>query len=271
MDISVIIINYNTPQLTEACISSVITKTKGVTYEIILVDNHSDNFNIVAFENQFPQLKIILSDKNLGFAGGNNLGIYKATGKYILLLNSDTVLQNDAITIAFNYLEKNTATGVVSSHLEFPDGTHQPTCQRLPSIRFQLFEVLRLQKLVSKKRAGEILLGPFFDHKSEVNPDWVWGTFFMFRSKLLTLMKDHKLDETFFMYCEDMQWCLDIGRLGYKIGYEPNARVLHYMGGSSGKSILFMKNNNELFLSRNYNLVHRSIIKILSFLLKITQ
>ena len=267
-DISIIIINYNTYRLTKEAIQSVIEKTKGCTYEIIVVDNHSDE-DASPLREQFPFINYIQSDKNLGFAAGNNLGIQNAKGEYVLLLNSDTLLKNDAVSIILNYLKKNPKLAVASSRLEFPDGRLQHACQRFPSIKYLGIELFRLQKLWSKEKRGRVLLGAFFDHKTAIISDWVWGTFFMFKRDLLKQLPEGKLSKTFFMYGEDRQWCMEFRKLGYEVGYEPRAQVIHLMGASNGEKEKWIKENEEKFLQLYYPLAEQLLIKFMNRLLRV--
>lgn len=269
MDVSVIIVNYNTFDLTKACIESINQHTSEISYEIILVDNASTNFDATIFSQLYPKIKLICSSTNIGFSKGNNLGIKHAKGKYILLLNSDTVLKNNAIKMAHDYLESHPKSGAVSARLLFPNGQHQSVCQRFPSVRYSLFELFRLQKIFPKKIVGKILLGAFFDHDEEVQADWIWGTFFMFSKNLLGLMPEGKLNDDFFMYCEDMQWCWDIKKLGYELNYYPKAEVIHYMEGSSGQKQELMKQNHKVFMENNYGFIHRWSIDLIDRLLKV--
>jgi len=252
MDISIVIINYNTLQLVRQCIRSILKYTTGISYEVILVDNASTEADPTVLQQEFPVIRLIKSPENLGFAGGNNLGIQYATGKYILLLNSDTYLTDNAIAATFAYMETHPEVGVLSPRLVFPDGRHQSAAQRFPSVKYQLIELLRLQKFLSGQKAGKLLLGAFFDHKSTVPADWVWGTYFLFRRSILDQLPGHKLDDTYFMYFEDMQWCMDIRKLGYDIHFFAGAEIVHLMGGSSGAKNEMMLKNEALFLQRNY-------------------
>lgn len=267
MEVSVIIINYNTFNLTVECIRSVVEKTKRVSYEIIVVDNASPNGNADEFLVLFPQIVLVKSKNNLGFAGGNNLGIDRARGKIILLLNSDTALVNDAISIAAQKLESDASLGVVGAQLLYENGKIQHNCQRFPSIRYKLFELLRLQKLLGKKIGGRILLGYFFSHKEAMHTDWIWGTFFMFRKDILQKLPEQKLADDFFMYVEDMQWCMEFSRRGYRIAFEPEAKVIHYMGGSGAAQKEFIRKNEDIFMKRYYSGVQRKIIALLDKLL----
>jgi GT2 family glycosyltransferase len=268
MDVSIIIVNYNTFSLTCACIASVVEHTCFVDYEILVVDNASNEKNPNEFLVHFPTVRLIKSPENLGFAKGNNLGIAIARGRYILLLNSDTEFLNNAAHTMFNFLETRKDVAVASAALFYPDGKPQHCCQRFPSLRYKMVELLRLQKLLGRKRGGQILLGPFFDYSQAVNVDWVWGTFFMFRKDLLGSLIGGKLDDTLFMYGEDMEWCLNFRRLGYRIMFNPEAKIIHYMGMSGGAKHEMMNENLEIFMRKHYGLLHRKAIALIDFLLK---
>lgn len=260
MDVSIIIINFNTITLTRNCIASVQQFTADINFEIIVVDNSSTETDVSVLQNEFPSIKLVQSHLNLGFAGGNNLGIQYASGKYILLLNSDTYLKDNAILGIFKYMENHPEAGAVSARLIFPDGKLQAVAQRFPSIKYQLIELFRLQKLMPAKKAGRLLLGAFFDHRETVKADWVWGACFMFPKSILGQLHANKLDDTYFMYCEDVQWCMDFNRLGYEIHFFAGAEIIHLMGGSSGEKSTMMIQNGELFLTKNYKKWEISLI-----------
>ncbi len=261
MDVSIIIINYNTFQLTCNCIESVYKHTKDISFEIILVDNASTEKDPEEFKKFFPEIKLVKSDKNLGFAKGNNLGISVATGEYILLLNSDTELTNNSIHIVKKYLDNNPDIAVASSKLVYPDGKIQHTCQRFPSVKVKLFELLRLQKILPKQISGKFLMGSFFDHESQANPDWVWGAFFMFKKTHLDFLENKKLDDSFFMYGEDMLWCKEFQKFGLIIGYEPQAVVIHFLGQSGAPRKQMMIDNHEIFMNKYYSKFEKSLIE----------
>ena len=267
VDLSIIIINYNTFQLTCSCIQSIIDKTNGCTCEIILVDNGSTERPAEDFLQVVPQIKLIQSRVNLGFAKGNNAGIEHALGNYILLLNSDTILINDAIRTCLDFAMNNNSVAVTTARLEYPEGVVQHNCQRFPSVKFKVFELFRIQKILGREAGGKILYGSFFDHRSRAYPDWVWGTFFLFQKRLLQYLPGKKLNDDYFMYGEDMQWCKAFKNLGYRVAFLPEARVLHLMGGSAGKKSEMMETNLNLFMKGNYSWLNRMLIKIFNFLL----
>lgn len=252
--VSIIIVNYNTFQLTCNCIESVYHKTLGVNFEIILVDNASTESNPDLFLDRFPNITLIKSDMNVGFSKGNNLGINVATGDYILLLNSDTVLKNDAIFICTKYLSENSKVGVVTAKLLNLDDTAQSVAQRFPNVIWNLLELLRFQK-VFPKIGSKLLMGGFFDYKSNLEVDWTWGAFYMFPAYLLKKLPNNKLNDDFFMYCEDMLWCWQFRELGYKIMFNSEAEVYHLFGGSTsvGYRKAQLKVNHKLFITNNYS------------------
>ena len=265
VDISIVIINYNTFSLTCNCIESIIRNERQTSYEIIIVDNHSIERDSSDFLTIFPQVKLISCKENVGFAKGSNLGIEKAEGDFILLLNSDTLLLNDAIACSLKYLQLNNNVAVATCRLEYENGQVQHNCQRFPSIRYLLFELLRLQKIFSSKK--HTLFGAFFDYNTVAHPDWVWGTFFMFRKELIGKLPGKKLADDFFMYGEDMQWCMEFKHLGYEIAFLPDARVVHLMGASGGKKNVMMNQNLDVFMHCYYPGWKRFLIRMINILL----
>jgi GT2 family glycosyltransferase len=231
--VSVIIINYNTFQLTCQCIQSILNKTQGLNYEIILIDNASTECDPQLFKNKFRCINLLVSQTNTGFAGGNNLGIKHARGKYILLLNSDMVLLNNAVKLACETMERNPAFGVLSGQLQYENGDPQFVAGRFPSISRQLVELFRLSKSFSPEKRKSYYLGTEADYTKSFECDWVWGAFFMFRKDDLKHFPNGKLHDDFFMYYEDVQWCYHFKKqLKKKVCYSPEPQAVHFIGGS---------------------------------------
>jgi GT2 family glycosyltransferase len=265
--VSVIIVNYNTFQLTNNCIRSVLDQTHHQTLEVIVVDNASVDRSAADFAILFPGVIVIQNSTNEGFAKANNKGIARATGDYILLLNSDTQLMNDAIHEAFTFLELNRSVAAVSGKLFYPDGRVQHNCQQFPSLKLKIFELFRLQKIFTRKLAGKILMGSFFSYDRTAYPDWTWATFLLFPKNILKQFPDGKLSEKFFLYGEDMLWCKQFRKLGFKIGFTPNAHILHLHGQSKGDAKKMIDANLNEFMIMYYNGIHRVLIKVVNFLL----
>lgn len=226
--VSVIILNYNTFSLTCQCIESVIRYTKGVSYEIIMVDNASTECDADEFKKLFPQITLIKNPVNSGFAKGNNLGISQASGIYLLLLNSDIELTEDSINKCYEFLEKNRKIGAISPKLVYPDGTTQYLAEQLPDIRLEWLKLIRWHWFLSKKKAEKVFLSYFFDHNSDIEAGYVWAAFFMTRKEIVDKLPGRKLDDRHFMYAEELFWCYAIRKQGYTIWYYAGTQAIHY-------------------------------------------
>jgi len=237
MQVSIIIINYNTFSQTTNCIRSVIEYTHGVNYEIILVDNASTECDPNLFLKEFPQIKLITSPVNAGFAYGNNLGIEKAVGEYILLLNSDTILTEDSIAKSIHYLKNHNDAGALGCRMIFPDGTVQHSARRFRSISWELLDLFRfIPMLMRYKKRAALMLGKYFKCNENIECDWINGAFFMFPKKIMEQLPVKKLDDRFFMYGEDQLWCEQIKNLGYKILFYSDTTIIHISSGSTNLS-----------------------------------
>jgi GT2 family glycosyltransferase len=235
MQLSIIIINYNTFTLTCNCIQSIYDKLVEVDYEIVLVDNASVECDPMLFKQKFPGIKLVISPANSGFTGGNNLGVDNAKGKYLLLLNSDTELINNAPKICLDHLLQHKEVGMTTCQLLYPDGRVQYNCRRFRTISWELLEVFPLYKFLPKAKREALMLHHYFDHQSIANCDWVWGAFMLFPKSIIQQLPKKKLSDDFFMYCEDTLWCWDFKQLGYQIHFLPQAKVMHVHKGSVSK------------------------------------
>lgn len=234
--LSIIIINYNTFELTSNCIRSIYEKLVDVDFEVVLVDNNSTQRNADDFLIEFPQINLIKNPINNGFAGGNNLGISKSKGQYILLLNSDTELLNNAPKLTLDYLITNPDIGIISAKLLNPDGTYQYNCRRFRGISWELLEIFRIEKWINPQKYGQRMLHHYFDGSKSLHCDWVFGAYMMFDRSILEKLPNNKLDERYFMYGEDTLWCLQFSKLGYKTFFLVDALVMHIHKGSANKS-----------------------------------
>lgn len=224
MDVSVVIINYNTFDLTCKCIQSIIEKTNGISYEIILVDNASKECDPALFKIRFPDIYLIKSTSNLGFSKGNNRGIELASGKVLLLLNSDTELVNNAIELAYKRMSEDPTLGILTVKTVFPNGQLQPVSNPFKTLSYLLRKLFRINKIVPER---------LYDLSKEHYTDWVWGSFLMIPRKIVDSFPNKKLQEDFFMYGEDVQWCYTVRALGYKVLYYPQATIIHYVSRSA--------------------------------------
>jgi GT2 family glycosyltransferase len=234
-------VNYNTKDLLLGCLESVKRNTKGIEYEIIVVDNASTDGSAEILKRLKGQsFKAILNSTNLGFARANNQGIKIADGRYVLLLNSDTEIKDNVLGEMLAYMDKNTKAGIVSCALRDKDGKLQatggyfPTLLRVASWMFFLDDIPLLDKLIKPfhpmHEKSFFYRGEGF-FKRESPRDWVTGAFFLIRRVVLDEVG--VLDEDYFMYTEEVDLCFRAKKKGWEVWYLPKWAIVHYGGASS--------------------------------------
>lgn len=240
MKLSIIVVNYNTYELTKQTIDSVLEKGLPFSYEIMLVDNKSMDESMAKLQRDYEKyiesgiIKVILNEANLGFAKANNIGMKHSTGEYILLLNSDTYVVEDCLEKCMTYIENYNKgeIGALGCKVVLPDGTLDHACKRgFPTPKASLYYFLKWHKKDPIKYGLYDALHLGEDEVGEV--DCLMGAFMLMPRKALDEVG--LLDEDFFMYGEDIDLCYRIKAGGYKIVYYPEAKIIHYKGGSSKK------------------------------------
>ena len=211
MDVSIIIINWNTKKLLDECIDSVLEKTHDLKYEIIIVDNASQDDSVDMLKRKYANRIILINNLvNLGFAKANNQGFEIAQGKYILLLNSDTLLLDNVILKSFEYMEDNKKCGVMGCKVLNPDLSTQYTCSNYPSLKNMLILTSGLNKLNWFNRFDSYTLNNW-DRNNERDVDSVTGCYMLVRNTAIKQVG--MLDPTFFMYGEETDWCKRLSAL----------------------------------------------------------
>ena len=233
VDVSVIIVSFNTKDLTLQCIKSVIDSSKQLNYEIIIIDNGSSDGTVVELTKLTKLVKLVKNRGNLGFARANNQGIKIAKGKYVLLLNSDTEVKNGAIKKLIDFAESAADAGVVGAKLLNPDGSIQPSAFNLPTI----------SRAIKQHWLGKSgLLHKYIPSTIDQSPATVESL--VMAAYLITpkaLKEVGVLNEKYFIYFEDFDYCRRVRDAGLKVYYLPSAEVIHYHG-ASGKNIADEKN-----------------------------
>ena len=254
--VSVILINYNTFGLTSACLRSIYAQTKDVGFEVVLVDNASIERDPADFLIEFPAVKLIRSDKNLGFAGGNNLGLQHARGEYLLLFNSDTELTEVSISLAYLEFQKQPNIGFLGCRMTYPDGRIQYTARRFRSIRWELLDLFRFIPIAHGYEASSReMLGKYFKHDLSLDCDWLNGAFLFFERRLLSHFPDGKLDDRFFMYAEDQLWCEQARESGLRNYFFADTTIVHVNSGSS--SVRRQLQNRQVMFRHELAIVRR--------------
>ncbi len=218
--VSIIIVNYNTAELLNDCIDSVQSKTVNVDYEIIVVDNNSEKGSLDHLIEKYPTVNFIFSEENLGFGRANNLGATKARGKYLFLLNPDTLLVNNAIAILSDFMEVNPESGVCGGNLYKADNG--------PAISYHTmnFYTREWRILFNKKWP----LG-FNETDKPMNVNVIMGADLFIRKELFDRLKG--FDPDFFLYFEEVYLCDQIRCLGYQVTSVPQAKIIHYEGAAA--------------------------------------
>lgn len=232
MDLSILIVNYNTADLTLQCLRSVFESKGNYSFEVILIDNASSDHSVERIEQQYPQVKLICNTENAGFAAANNQGIAQAQGKYILLLNSDTVVKEDTFDTMLSFMEANPEVGASGCKIVLPDGSLDKACKRgFPTPSAAFFYAFGISKLFPNKPYFNQYHMSHLDSDQEYPIDCLVGAFMLVRKAAIDQVGG--LDETFFMYGEDIDWCYRIKQAGWEIYYYPRTEIIHHKGGSS--------------------------------------
>ena len=222
MDVSIIIINYKNAELTIDAIKSIYEKTIGINFEIIVIDNDSnDNIEKKLNENFKNGIKFIQSSKNLGFGRANNLGLKLSNGKYVFLLNNDTLLINNAIKILYDFMELNNGVAVCGGNLYDIDMNPTQSFGSLPKNENLIFSLTRsFYKSIFKIRSK------FNFTKKSKKAGYIVGADMMIRKEILE--RSGAFDDDFFLYFEETELTYRIKKLGYKVYSVPNAKIIHY-------------------------------------------
>lgn len=227
MDVSVVIVSFNASSYLKECLDSIFRFTKNTSFEVIVVDNSSTDDSVAVAKEFGSKVTVIANKDNRGFGAGINIGIKRVTGKYILVLNPDIRFLDDAVSKMLTWMEGHLEVGIGSCQLldgeqkMLPNGGYFPTLIRLLAWTF----FIRIPQAYHPR--------PNL-YNQELFPDWVTGSFMFVRNEAIS--KVGMLDENIFMYGEEVEWAYRMKLAGYKIGYTPSTKVIHYERKSSGGS-----------------------------------
>jgi len=232
-DLSVVIVSWNTRDLCLATLAAVPAAVAPYTAEIWLVDNASSDDTVAAVRTQFPNVRLIVNDANLGFTRANNQALARARGRFLLLLNSDTEARPGSLATLIRYLEEHPECGACGPKLLYPDGRLQPNGRRLPTLWREFVAATGLRRLNEKAFADRLEWGRSdFSRTAEVEE--VSGACLMLRREVLEQIGP--LDEQFFMFYEEVDWCARMRAAGWKIAYVAEAEVMHHIAQSMNKA-----------------------------------
>lgn len=251
MDVSIIIVAWNVRQLLYDCLKSVYDQTKGVDFEVIYVDNASEDGSVEMVREEFPEVKIMENDENKGFIKANNQAIEIAEGRYVLLLNSDTVVLDNAIGKTVKFADANPQAAVVGCKVRTPDKILQRTCFMYPSILNMFLAATYLYKVFPKSKLFARERMTWWDYNDTREVETICGCFSLVRREAIKQVG--LMDESYFVYGDDPDWCYRFKKNGWKILFTPDPEIIHYGGQTTkqmtekfllqlyGSKLIFMK------------------------------
>lgn len=246
VDLSIVIVNWNTSRLLEQSLRSVYDTVHGLEFEVFVVDNASQDGSQAMVRQRFPAVQLLENNDNLGFARANNQAIRESRGRYILLLNSDAFLTGDAAWQMVRLLDQFVEVGIVGANLFFPDGKPQPSHGPLPTLWSEVRSLFGLDKAMPRSPTGRRAF-------TYVKTGMVDGACLLVRRAVLDQVG--LLDEGFFMFNEEVDLCCRAIRAGWQVAHLPTARVIHIGGGSTGHTagrILMLYRAKLQYFAKHY-------------------
>jgi GT2 family glycosyltransferase len=231
LDISIIIVNYNTKDLLKNCLKSISATVHNLCHEIIVVDNASSDGSQGMIGTEFPTIHLIKNERNYGFGAANNQALAIAGGRYVLLLNTDTVLKENAVSELFSFMETHPEAAMACGQLLNADGSKQNSVAPFPSIWTLLFNLPLLEKLFPQKYPSKR-----YDYRHPLEVDSGIGACLLVSQK--AIKEVGLFDERYFFFLEETDWALRMKNAGWKVYHVPSAHIFHLQGQSIGHDIL---------------------------------
>ncbi|MGQ9501869.1 MAG: glycosyltransferase family 2 protein [Anaerolineae bacterium] len=231
-DLSIVIVNWNVCTLLRRCLHSISMATASwPTSQVIVVDCASTDDSVAMVQREFPSVQLIISPENLGYARGANLGAARALGRYLMIMNPDTEVVGDALAILVRYMEAHPQVGAAGPQLRYADGRLQPSRRRFPTPATAFWESTLLQQWFPHNRFARHYYMVDRPADSAQPVDWLVGAALVIRRA--TWEEVGSLDEGYFMYFEELDWCRRCHTSGWEVHYVPQALIIHHEGKSS--------------------------------------
>lgn len=260
--VAIVVVNWNTKDLLRACLESLRRHPATGGQEVWVVDNASTDGSAEAVASDFPEVRLIRNEENLGFSRANNQALARAKGDVYVLLNSDAEVTDGALDAAA--VRADAGGEVIAAQLLNPDGSVQPSCFRFPGVVSDLIEAVYLHRLLPPALRGRLLLGGYWSHDRERIVDWAVGAFLAIPRAALA--EAGPLPEEYFIFGEDMEWCWRFHQAGVPVRYLPNAKVIHHANRSAGQRspawrIRLTHAGLERFLTEHHSRLGRSLVR----------
>ncbi len=261
MKCSIVIVSWNTRDLLAACLESVYAAPPSEPYEVWVVDNASTDGSADMVRRRFPGVRLVAHEANLGFAGANNLALRRCRGDYVLLLNPDTIVQPEALNRLIHFLDDTPRAGGAGALLLNPDHTLQASCHPRPTLGRELWRLLHLDRLLP---LGDYEMARW-DRSRPRQADVIKGAALMLRRQVLDQIG--LLDETYFMYSEEVDLCYRLQQAGWQLFWVPAATVIHYGGQSTqqvaGDMFLRLYQGKILYFRKHHGFVAVQVYRLI--------
>lgn len=265
IDISFIIVNWNTKKLLIQCIDSLYLNIDQHKIEVIIVDNGSTDGSQKAVKDLFPSATLIENECNLGFAKANNIGIQQSTGRYICLVNSDVKVLNHCGDQMCAYMDLNPSIGVLGPKILNPDLTLRKNCREFPNLWNSLCSASGIAKIFPRSKIFSGTLMTYFNHNEIISVDVLPGCFLMARREAFEQVG--LLDERFFIYSEDKDWCKRFQMMKWDVVFFPECEVIHYAGASASNEprrfLIEKLKADQQYWRKHHHLISRSIYRMI--------
>jgi GT2 family glycosyltransferase len=266
--LSIIIVNFNAEKLILRCLQAVYETAGPLECEVIVVDNASTDQSVQAVQQNYPQVKLIRNQENVGFAKANNQAAGVARGRYLLLLNSDAFVHAGTISTLVKYMVSNPDTGAASCRLVYEDGSLQRSCYSFPTPFTELWQTLWLDRLFPRSPIFGKFRMTYWNYDTHRDVDWVMGAVIILRREVVE--QEGLFDEEYFMYSEEMDLCYRLKQAGWKVSFVPEATATHLWGGTSrqNKELAFIRlyKSRVLFFRKHYGPIMTVFYKLVLYL-----
>jgi len=226
IDLSIVLVSWNTKEYLLPCVESIFQTVKGISWEVIVIDNGSHDGSGTEVKKTFPHIRLIENTRNVGFAKASNQGLGKSSGRYALLLNPDTQVKIGAVEQMVSFMDSHLDAGIAGGQLLNRDGSKQNSISNFPSLATELLHKSLLRRLFPKKFPGKEK-----NYSGPIEVDSVIGAFMTVRRKAIEQVGS--LDEDYFLFFEETDWCFRMKRAGWKVYHVPQAEIYHYQGKSA--------------------------------------
>lgn len=239
--VSIIIINYNANKILENCVKSILRFTTDLDFEIIIVDNHSSEFDSEFFTSLSKRVKIIINKSNIGFGKANNKGLKEAKGKYVLFLNNDTIFLENSILKILNYISDTDKKQIIGCKLLNKDGSLQISIGKFENLRYLFFVNYFIYLLFPRSKFFNKYYLNYLNLSEPTEVDFVKGAFIFCLNKYAKELNG--FDENFYFYGEEVDFCYRFKKLGGKVIYYPNTKIIHIGGATTDLNNWFKYKN----------------------------